>query len=109
MGPYGLRGRIFIRNTIFLFIFLLALVQSLNSQSTKENVCVWATKIVTSPKTNMSMENPPFEDVFPIENRDFPTPNLFSGVFIHVPRVFASTEPCRIHVSIVVLQGRITS
>ena len=26
----------------------------------------------TLPKTNMTMENPPFEDVFPIENRDFP-------------------------------------
>ena len=26
----------------------------------------------TSPKTNMAMKNPPFEDVFPIENRDFP-------------------------------------
>ncbi len=30
------------------------------------------------PKTNMTMEHPPFEDVFPcisyIENGDFPTP-----------------------------------
>ena len=26
----------------------------------------------TSPKTNMTMETPPFEDVFPIENCDFP-------------------------------------
>ena len=25
-------------------------------------------------KTNMAMENPPFEDVFPIENGDFPLP-----------------------------------
>ena len=24
------------------------------------------------PKTNMTMEHPPFEDVFPIENGDFP-------------------------------------
>ena len=24
------------------------------------------------PETNMTMENPPFEDVFPIENCDFP-------------------------------------
>ncbi len=27
---------------------------------------------VTPPKTNMTMENPPFEDVFPIETGDFP-------------------------------------
>ena len=27
---------------------------------------------VITPKTNMAMENPPFEDVFPIENYDFP-------------------------------------
>ena len=26
----------------------------------------------TLPKTNMTMENPPFEDVLPIENGDFP-------------------------------------
>ena len=26
---------------------------------------------LSSPKTNMTMENPPFEDVVPIENRDF--------------------------------------
>ena len=26
----------------------------------------------TPPKTNMTMENPSFEDVFPIENQDFP-------------------------------------
>ena len=24
------------------------------------------------PKTNMTMEHPPFEDVFPIEHGDFP-------------------------------------
>ena len=24
------------------------------------------------PKTNMTMEDPPFEDIFPIENVDFP-------------------------------------
>ena len=27
---------------------------------------------IPPPKTNMTMENPPFEDVFPIENGDFP-------------------------------------
>jgi len=26
------------------------------------------------PKTNRALENPPFEDVFPIENGDFPLP-----------------------------------
>ena len=28
-------------------------------------------KSCTNPKTNRTMENPPFEDVFPIENGDF--------------------------------------
>ncbi len=28
--------------------------------------------ILTPLKTNMTMETPPFEDVFPIENGDFP-------------------------------------
>ena len=28
--------------------------------------------VYTPPKTNMTMENPPFEDVFPIEDADFP-------------------------------------
>ena len=27
---------------------------------------------VPPPKTNITMENPPFEDVFPIENGDVP-------------------------------------
>jgi len=38
----------------------------------------------TLPKTNMSnmagWKMPPFEDVFPIENGDFPIPCWFSGV-----------------------------
>ena len=43
-----------------------------------------------TPKTNMTMENPPFEDVFPIENWDFPIVILvFRGVnctrFAQVP------------------------
>ena len=33
------------------------------------------------PKSNMTMENPPFEDVFPIENGDFPMSCYFSGVY----------------------------
>ena len=32
----------------------------------------WVGKTTTPPKTNMTMETPPFEDVFPIENGDFP-------------------------------------
>ena len=28
--------------------------------------------LVYPPKTNMTMETPPFEDVFPIEHGDFP-------------------------------------
>ena len=30
----------------------------------------------TPTKTNMTMENPPLEDVFPIENRDFPVSHV---------------------------------
>ena len=37
---------------------------------------------VTPVKTNMTVENPPFEDVFPIENGDFPMLCLFSGVYM---------------------------
>ena len=33
----------------------------------------------TPPKTNMAMENPPFEGVFPIENGDFPCHVSFRG------------------------------
>ena len=29
--------------------------------------------VSTPSKTNMAMENPPFEDVFPVEHGDFPT------------------------------------
>ena len=35
-----------------------------------------------SPKTHMTMKNPPFEDVFPIENGDCPMSCSFSGVYI---------------------------
>ena len=36
---------------------------------------------VGSQKSNMTVENPPFEDVFPIEHRDFPIVMLvFRGV-----------------------------
>ena len=31
-----------------------------------------ASQFDTPPKTNMTMENPPVEDMFPIENGDFP-------------------------------------
>ena len=35
---------------------------------------------VTLPKTNMTMENPSFEDVFPMENGDFPASHVsFQG------------------------------
>ena len=33
------------------------------------------------PKTHMAIENPLFEEVFPIENRDFSLPCQFSGVY----------------------------
>ena len=42
------------------------------------------------PKTNMTMENPPFGDVFPIENGDFPIamPLVFGCVsFLHVASI----------------------
>ena len=31
-------------------------------------------------KTNITLQNPPFEDVFPIENGDCPMSRYFSGV-----------------------------
>ena len=38
-----------------------------------------------SPRTNMTMENAPLEDVFPIENVDFPSVMLvFRGVTLSV-------------------------
>ena len=30
----------------------------------------------THPKNNIAMENPPFEDAFSIENRDFPASHV---------------------------------
>ena len=39
----------------------------------------------TPPETNMTMENPLFEDVFPIEHWDFPISNVmlvFRGVHV---------------------------
>ena len=38
-------------------------------------------QFVTPPKTNMAIENPPFEDVFSIENVDFPMSCWFLGVY----------------------------
>ena len=35
----------------------------------------------------MTMENPPFEDVFPIEHGDFPISCEFSGVYILLTRI----------------------
>ena len=37
--------------------------------------------LCTPPKTNMTMENPPFEDVFPIEHGDFECHVSFQGVY----------------------------
>ena len=39
----------------------------------------------TLRKTNMTMENPPFEDVFPIEHGDFPLPCQFTKGYTFVP------------------------
>ena len=39
---------------------------------------------ITFPKTNMTMENPPFEDVFASENGDFPMSCQFPGKY-HEP------------------------
>ena len=35
----------------------------------------------TPKKTNMTIKHPPFEDVFPVENGDFPMSCWFSGVY----------------------------
>ena len=37
-------------------------------------------------KTNMTLQNPPFEDAFPIENGDFPMSCYFSGVSVLATR-----------------------
>ena len=36
-------------------------------------------KMIPSGRTNIAMENPPFEDVFPIQDGDFPLLCLFTG------------------------------
>ena len=36
----------------------------------------------------MTMENEPFEDVFPIENGDFPLLCLIAGVYIRFETIF---------------------
>ena len=42
-------------------------------ESTKSvKLCIFRGKTGYPPKTNMTMEHPPVEDVFPIENVDLP-------------------------------------
>ncbi len=50
----------------YFFPQQLSLLYSSKSEFTKASI------VITPPKTNMTMENPPFEDVFPIEIWDFP-------------------------------------
>ena len=45
--------------------------------------------VVYPPKTNMTMENPPFEDVFPIENGDFQCHVSFQGCTLPETIIFA--------------------
>ena len=40
------------------------------------SLCVSIVSTTIGPKTNMAMENPPFEAVFPIENGDFPASHV---------------------------------
>ena len=43
------------------------------SDQLKGQICLKPSGIGRTPtKTNMTLENPPFEDVFPIEHGDFP-------------------------------------
>ena len=49
--------------------------------------------VMTPSKTNMAMENPPFEDVFPIEHGDSITLLVFHGT-VMVGRVIPR---CRVH------------
>ena len=44
----------------------------------------------TPPKTSMSMEKQPFEDVSPIKNCDFPLSCSFSGVYISYIYIWAN-------------------
>ena len=36
---------------------------------------MWESKKQMPPETNMAIEDPPFEDVFPIEHEEFPLPS----------------------------------
>jgi len=56
-----------------------------------------------SPKTNMAMENPPFEDVFPIEKGGFSNVMLVFGRVLprsfppkKTPRISASTRNSKV-------------
>ena len=46
----------------------------------------------TPPKTSMSMEKQPFEDVSPIKNCDFPLSCSFSGVYISYIYIYISGQ-----------------
>ena len=41
----------------------------------------WENASLYPPKTNMTMENPPFEDVFPSEHGDFECHVTFQGLY----------------------------
>ena len=45
--------------------------------------------VVYPPKTNMTMENPPFEDVFPVENGNFQCHVGFKGCTLPETNIFA--------------------
>ena len=57
---------------IYIYIVDTYVLTPLCALREETRVCVLPVIIDTPPKTNMTMENPPFEDAFPIENGDFP-------------------------------------
>ena len=57
---------------IVFFFGQLNVGQSHRVLSLRDSSLSFEARTGTPPKTNMTMENPPFEDVFPIEERHFP-------------------------------------
>ena len=63
---------------LFFSFPLLQVQWDINLLFTKQDMYIL--KIIPPRKTNMTMENPPFEEVFPIENSDFSMSCKFSGM-----------------------------
>ena len=58
---------------------LFAIHEGFAAKFDKFKVCFSQVFSLTLRKSNIAMENPPFEDVFPIQDGDFPLLCLFTG------------------------------